>query len=172
MIIILGYAFAFGVFQDYYSATEPFKGSGNIAVIGTCAMVCAALISNLSRANYVSGSCIHDGPTRNRSHDTGPSFCPLGIDSWCDRDVPLLGVEFFRIQRDTTHFDSRNWIRSGWMFCIYPFDPLYVRMVLQKERSGLRYRLGKFLACYCPVRSTNVLHRPAQQFRGLFSLLL
>lgn len=35
----LGYAFSFGIFQDYYSAHEPFRGSGNIAVIGTCAMV-------------------------------------------------------------------------------------------------------------------------------------
>lgn len=35
----LGYAFAFGIFQDYYSTHEPFKGSENIAIIGTCAMV-------------------------------------------------------------------------------------------------------------------------------------
>jgi hypothetical protein len=35
----IGYADAFGVFQDYYSEHEPFKESGNIAVIGTCAMV-------------------------------------------------------------------------------------------------------------------------------------
>lgn len=35
----LGYADAFGVFQDYYSEHEPFKESGDIAVIGTCAMV-------------------------------------------------------------------------------------------------------------------------------------
>lgn len=35
----VGYAFAFGIFQDYYSTHEPFQGSGNIAIIGTCAMV-------------------------------------------------------------------------------------------------------------------------------------
>ncbi|KAJ4263449.1 hypothetical protein NW762_006268 [Fusarium torreyae] len=33
-----GFPFAFGVFQDYYSTQEPFKGSSAIAVIGTCAM--------------------------------------------------------------------------------------------------------------------------------------
>lgn len=35
----IGYADAFGVFQDYYSEHEPFKESDDIAVIGTCAMV-------------------------------------------------------------------------------------------------------------------------------------
>ncbi|KAF7561868.1 hypothetical protein G7046_g2247 [Stylonectria norvegica] len=33
-----GFPFAFGVFQDYYSTHEPFAGSPNIALIGTCAM--------------------------------------------------------------------------------------------------------------------------------------
>lgn len=35
----LGFPFAFGVFQNYYSTHEPFAGSSQIAVIGTCAMV-------------------------------------------------------------------------------------------------------------------------------------
>ncbi|KAK7421467.1 hypothetical protein QQX98_002166 [Neonectria punicea] len=34
-----GFPFAFGVFQDYYSTHEPFAGSSQIPVIGTCAMV-------------------------------------------------------------------------------------------------------------------------------------
>jgi hypothetical protein len=34
-----GWADAFGIFQDYYSAHGRFQGSKNIAVIGTCAMV-------------------------------------------------------------------------------------------------------------------------------------
>ncbi|KAI0442226.1 major facilitator superfamily domain-containing protein [Xylaria telfairii] len=33
--LIFGYAFSFGVFQDYYSQHAPFASSGNIAVIGT-----------------------------------------------------------------------------------------------------------------------------------------
>lgn len=36
--LVWGFPFSFGVFQDYYSTHEPFKGSSNIAVIGTCAM--------------------------------------------------------------------------------------------------------------------------------------
>ncbi|KAF7716590.1 Uncharacterized protein PECH_004399 [Penicillium ucsense] len=36
--LIWGFTFSFGIFQDYYSAHEPFKSSGNIAVVGTCAM--------------------------------------------------------------------------------------------------------------------------------------
>jgi hypothetical protein len=36
---VIGFAFAFGVFEEYYSTHEPFAGSHNIAVIGTCAMV-------------------------------------------------------------------------------------------------------------------------------------
>ncbi|KAK8083687.1 hypothetical protein PG996_002468 [Apiospora saccharicola] len=33
-----GFSFSFGVFQDYYSSHEPFRGSGNIASIGTTTM--------------------------------------------------------------------------------------------------------------------------------------
>lgn len=33
-----GFPFAYGIFQEYYSANPPFKGSHNIALIGTCAM--------------------------------------------------------------------------------------------------------------------------------------
>ncbi|XDG04365.1 hypothetical protein ABKA04_003980 [Annulohypoxylon sp. FPYF3050] len=36
--LVWGFPFAFGVFQDYYSTNEPFAGSPNITVIGTCAM--------------------------------------------------------------------------------------------------------------------------------------
>ncbi|KAJ5682119.1 uncharacterized protein N7477_002059 [Penicillium maclennaniae] len=43
-----GYAFSFGIFQDYYSAHDPFRGSANIAVIGTCAMGIAYLIAPLA----------------------------------------------------------------------------------------------------------------------------
>ncbi|EFY94170.1 MFS transporter [Metarhizium robertsii] len=33
-----GFPFSFGVFQDYYSTHEPFAGSEQIPIIGTCAM--------------------------------------------------------------------------------------------------------------------------------------
>ncbi|KAJ8130211.1 hypothetical protein O1611_g3416 [Lasiodiplodia mahajangana] len=36
--LVWGYAFSFGVFQDYYSQHAPFASSGNIAVIGTSAV--------------------------------------------------------------------------------------------------------------------------------------
>ncbi|KAF3058451.1 Monocarboxylate transporter 14 [Daldinia childiae] len=36
--LVWGFPFSFGVFQDYYSTHEPFAGSPNVAVIGTCAM--------------------------------------------------------------------------------------------------------------------------------------
>ncbi|KAK6951155.1 hypothetical protein Daesc_007686 [Daldinia eschscholtzii] len=36
--LVWGFPFAFGVFQDYYSSHEPFAGSPNVAVIGTCSM--------------------------------------------------------------------------------------------------------------------------------------
>jgi hypothetical protein len=37
--LVWGFAFTYGVFQAYYSEIEEFKNSGNIAVVGTCAMV-------------------------------------------------------------------------------------------------------------------------------------
>ncbi|CAG8418948.1 unnamed protein product [Penicillium salamii] len=43
--LVWGYAFAFGVFEDYYSTHEPFQGSGSIASVGTCAMGIAYLLA-------------------------------------------------------------------------------------------------------------------------------
>lgn len=37
--LVWGFAFTYGVFQAYYSEIPQFKDSGNIAVVGTCAMV-------------------------------------------------------------------------------------------------------------------------------------
>lgn len=37
--LVWGFAFSYGVFQKYYSGIDAFKNSGNIAVVGTCAMV-------------------------------------------------------------------------------------------------------------------------------------
>ena len=39
LILPTGLPFTYGVFQEYYSTHEPFQGSGNTAVIGTCALV-------------------------------------------------------------------------------------------------------------------------------------
>ncbi|KAJ5930888.1 hypothetical protein N7466_006381 [Penicillium verhagenii] len=36
--LVWGFAFTYGVFQEYYTASAEFKNSGNIAVVGTCAM--------------------------------------------------------------------------------------------------------------------------------------
>ncbi|KAF2877389.1 major facilitator superfamily domain-containing protein [Massariosphaeria phaeospora] len=36
--LIWGFPASYGVFQEYYSTHEPFAGSGNIAVVGACAM--------------------------------------------------------------------------------------------------------------------------------------
>ncbi|KAF2198134.1 MFS general substrate transporter [Delitschia confertaspora ATCC 74209] len=37
-MLVWGFPFAYGLFQEYYSTHEPFKGESNLAVIGTCAM--------------------------------------------------------------------------------------------------------------------------------------
>lgn len=37
--LVWGFAFSYGIFQAYYTEMDIFKSSGNIAVIGTCAMV-------------------------------------------------------------------------------------------------------------------------------------
>jgi hypothetical protein len=38
--LIWGFPASYGIFQEYYAAND-FVGSSNIAVVGTCAMVCA-----------------------------------------------------------------------------------------------------------------------------------
>ncbi|OAL46661.1 MFS general substrate transporter [Pyrenochaeta sp. DS3sAY3a] len=37
-VLVWGFPFAFGMFQEYYSSHAPFAGSRNITIIGTCAM--------------------------------------------------------------------------------------------------------------------------------------
>jgi hypothetical protein len=37
--LVWGFAFTYGVFQAYYTEIPEFKNTGNIAVVGTCAMV-------------------------------------------------------------------------------------------------------------------------------------
>jgi hypothetical protein len=38
-MLIWGFAFTFGLFQEYYSSHDLFSSSGNIAVIGSCSLV-------------------------------------------------------------------------------------------------------------------------------------
>lgn len=49
-----GWAGAFGIFQDYYSVNEPFEGSENIAVIGTCGMVWLGIYENVGSTDNIS----------------------------------------------------------------------------------------------------------------------
>lgn len=37
-VLVWGFPFAYGIFQEYYSSNAPFEGERNIAIIGTCAM--------------------------------------------------------------------------------------------------------------------------------------
>lgn len=37
--LVWGFAFSYGIFQAYYTATPEFANSGDIALVGTCAMV-------------------------------------------------------------------------------------------------------------------------------------
>ncbi|KAE8336928.1 hypothetical protein BDV24DRAFT_141053 [Aspergillus arachidicola] len=48
--LVWGFAFAYGIFQDFYSTHEPFKSSGNTAMIGTCMMGVNYMISPLTFA--------------------------------------------------------------------------------------------------------------------------
>jgi hypothetical protein len=43
--LVWGFAFTYGVFQAYYTEIPEFKDTGNIAVVGTCAMVRNSYIS-------------------------------------------------------------------------------------------------------------------------------
>jgi hypothetical protein len=63
--LVWGFPFSFGIFQEYYGAHEPFAGSGNNAVIGTCSMVCVLSIDYVTsiRTNkYGQGIMYLDAP--------------------------------------------------------------------------------------------------------------
>jgi hypothetical protein len=48
--MIWGFPASYGIFQEYYT-TNDFAGSSNIAVVGTCAMVCTHSLSPKRYAN-------------------------------------------------------------------------------------------------------------------------
>lgn len=64
-MLVWGFPFSFGVFQNYYSNNPPFAGQPNIAVIGTCAMV--------SPSSFVSCSLRATGRQCNCLPFRGPS---------------------------------------------------------------------------------------------------
>jgi hypothetical protein len=45
--MIWGFPSCYGVFQEYYAASDEFAGQSNIAVVGACAMVCRHYPSEL-----------------------------------------------------------------------------------------------------------------------------
>ena len=65
--LVWGFAFTYGVFQAYYSETNEFKHSGNIAVVGTCAMVKYAIFAQLNASNELMlGNHVSRPPSRVR----------------------------------------------------------------------------------------------------------
>jgi len=58
--LVWGFPFTFGLFQQYYSEHEPFASQGNVAVVGTCSMVCSSSLLFLSfcrRFGYSTRQC-------------------------------------------------------------------------------------------------------------------
>lgn len=47
-MMIWGFPFTFGVWQDHYSQNPPFQGHANIPVIGSCMMVSRTILRALS----------------------------------------------------------------------------------------------------------------------------
>lgn len=133
----LGYAFSFGIFQDYYSAHEPFRGSGNIAVIGTCAMVIAHCndISIATLLTRLVGYCIFACSISYRGYDIGAPCCSMGIEYGCGDHVSLPGTQFVLYQRDTFDLVARNWVWRGRMSGIHSLDSVHVGVVLQTQGS-------------------------------------
>lgn len=87
--LVWGFAFTFGVFQAYYSDIPQFKDSGNIAVIGTCAMVKLNIsCSNPTRANFhPQGIMYLDLPLVFAAYRQWPKYqrfgCALGVLLMC-----------------------------------------------------------------------------------------
>lgn len=87
--LVWGFAFTFGVFQAYYSDIPQFKDSGNIAVVGTCAMVKLNISCyNPTRANfYPQGIMYLDLPLVFAAYRQWPKYqrfgCALGVLLMC-----------------------------------------------------------------------------------------
>ncbi|KAJ5822989.1 hypothetical protein N7447_005329 [Penicillium robsamsonii] len=89
--LVWGFAFTYGVFQAYYSDIPQFKDSGNIAVVGTCAMgimyldlplVFAAYSSLATNTNLL---IITQGIFYALSGSIAYAPCILLMEEWFDR---------------------------------------------------------------------------------------
>lgn len=142
----IGYAFSFGIFQDYYSVHEPFRGSGNIAVIGTCAMVSNTFQRYMQLETVLTelGYCIFNCSISYCGHDTSAPCCSLGIDHGCGDHVSLPGTQLILYQCDTSYFVARSWIWRRRMPGIYSLNSFHVGVVLQAKGSCFWDCMGKW----------------------------
>ena len=75
--LLLGFPASYGIFQEYYTHNEPFAGSSNIAIVGTCAMVTTSNLSIESWTNTnARASCIWPLSPRSFYSKTFPSSEP------------------------------------------------------------------------------------------------
>jgi hypothetical protein len=82
--LVWGFAFTYGVFQAYYSEIPQFKDSGNIAVVGTCAMVRTyLLIVSHQYADISRESCISTSPSSSPPTDNGLDINVSAVVSAC-----------------------------------------------------------------------------------------
>ena len=88
------------------------------------------------------GHCISHCPFAYHGNDSRATSRPLGIDYWGLCDVPFIGLEFIFNQYYSPDSIPRNrfWYRR--VSSIHTFDPVYVRVVRQTERSCVRGCMG------------------------------
>lgn len=93
---IPGFAFSFGVFQDYYSTHEPFARKGKIAIIGTTATVRGYIIS-ISQfwTHNRLGDYLHFCSNRLWLAFIFSPFEALGLPIWPDNHVLVNQSKFF-----------------------------------------------------------------------------
>lgn len=110
--MIWGFPSSYGVFQEYYATSEEFSGQSNVAVVGTCAMVCPSSYSKTKTKTYP-GYHVHGYCDMVRCTEVLSQVSHLGHTSWFSSRLPCLGPWITFNEHNTPHHHSRHLICTG-----------------------------------------------------------
>lgn len=140
--MIWGFPSSYGVFQEYYATSEEFSGQSNVAVVGTCAMVCYSSCSE-TKTNTYPGHHVHGHCNMVRRTKVLSQVSYLGHTSWISSCLPCLGPWISFHERNAPHNYPRHLIRTGRRSRMDANPLQYRRVVGTQKRFCLRSYHGR-----------------------------
>ena len=156
-----GVPFSFGVFQNYYDTHAPFAGSGEIAVIGTCSMVCPPPspthphlhmlpeLINIHNPPHHPGNHVPRHPPHNGPPPALPGPRPLVAHLRPRRHVSRHRHVLLRNNRHPPHHHPGRALRHRRLHRLLSLHRLPRRVVRQAQRPRLRDHVVRHRSSRC-----------------------